>query len=43
MRFLSERSKEKYNHNVHLLKIRRNKDKLERKDRPERRASAPTL
>ena len=28
MKFLSEKSKEKYNHNVHLLKCRRNKDKL---------------
>ena len=37
MRFLSERSKEKYNHNLHLLKVRRNKDKLER------RKSAPVL
>ena len=37
MKFLSEKTKEKYNHNVHLLKKRRNRDRLDR------RSSAPTL
>ena len=37
MKFLSDKSKERYNHNIHLLTCRRNKDKLER------RKSAPVL
>lgn len=28
MAFLSERAKEKYNHNIHLLKVRRNRTQL---------------
>lgn len=37
MTFLSEKAKEKYNHNIHLLQVRRNRTQLER------RRSAPRL
>lgn len=37
MSFLSEKSKEKYNHNIHILKVHRYRDRLER------RKSAPVI